>query len=237
MRGLTKDALVHMELSSQSWEYASEMVLKSVHMRMRTTEVPVRFLKDREGRLSHHKRSGWFSPFSAAWINLRAMFVYGVDFFVFRPGVVLSVIGIALVLLPTFGAITLGNVTLSVNFQLFGLVIAMVGVESFAFGCIARVLFDYVGTARRRWLHVFRYTRTVAIAGILVVAGVLLALPLLRRYLSEGLQLSGDVLAQQHLAVTGALFVLVGFTLFVFTLLLHATALLTHAGRGPAGGS
>ena len=42
-------------------------------------EVPVTFLNDREGRLSHHKRSGWFSPWQAAWINLRAMFVYGAD--------------------------------------------------------------------------------------------------------------------------------------------------------------
>ncbi|HUO85641.1 MAG TPA: glycosyltransferase family 2 protein, partial [Thermoanaerobaculia bacterium] len=85
MRGITKDALVRMDLRSQSWEYASEMVLKSVHMRLRTEEVPIRFLKDREGRLSHHKRSGWFSPWHAAWINLRAMFVYGANFFLFRP--------------------------------------------------------------------------------------------------------------------------------------------------------
>ncbi|HVR19728.1 MAG TPA: glycosyltransferase family 2 protein, partial [Polyangiaceae bacterium] len=75
MRGITKDALVRMDLRSQSWEYASEMVLKSVHMHLVTEEVPIRFLKDREGRLSHHKRSGWFSPWHAAWINLRAMFV------------------------------------------------------------------------------------------------------------------------------------------------------------------
>ncbi len=73
MRGLTRDALAAMDLASQSWEYASEMVLKSVQMRLRTTEVPVRFLRDKEGRLSHHKRSGWLSPWKAAWINLRAM--------------------------------------------------------------------------------------------------------------------------------------------------------------------
>ncbi len=58
MRGITRDALIRMDLQSQSWEYASEMVLKSVHMNLRTTEVPVRFLADREGRLSHHKRAG-----------------------------------------------------------------------------------------------------------------------------------------------------------------------------------
>ena len=46
----------------------------------------MRFLKDRNGRVSHHKRMGWFSPWQAAWINLRAMFVYGADFFVLRAG-------------------------------------------------------------------------------------------------------------------------------------------------------
>jgi len=66
MRGITREALLRMDLRSQSWEYASEMVLKSVHMRLRTEEVPIRFLKDREGRLSHHKRAGWFSPWQAA---------------------------------------------------------------------------------------------------------------------------------------------------------------------------
>lgn len=39
----------------------SEMILKSVHLKLRTSEVPVRFLKDREGRVSHHRRLGWFS--------------------------------------------------------------------------------------------------------------------------------------------------------------------------------
>jgi hypothetical protein len=82
MRGITTEALGRLQLESQSWEYASEMVLKSVHLRLRTAEVPVKFYKDREGRLSHHKRSGWLSPWKAAWINLRAMFVYGADFFV-----------------------------------------------------------------------------------------------------------------------------------------------------------
>ena len=36
MRGITRDALERMGLASQSWEYASEMVLKSVRMELRT---------------------------------------------------------------------------------------------------------------------------------------------------------------------------------------------------------
>jgi hypothetical protein len=53
MRGITRAALLRMSLQSQSWEYASEMVLKSVRMNLPTAEVPVHFLKDREGRFSH----------------------------------------------------------------------------------------------------------------------------------------------------------------------------------------
>src|SRR5207247_2093219 len=73
MRGIRTDALRRMALQSQSWEYASEMVLKSVHMRLRTAEVPVDFLKDREGRLSHHRRAGWLPPSRAAWLSRRAL--------------------------------------------------------------------------------------------------------------------------------------------------------------------
>jgi glycosyltransferase involved in cell wall biosynthesis len=41
MRGITKDAFERMDLRSRSWEYASEMVIKSVQMDLRTSEVPV----------------------------------------------------------------------------------------------------------------------------------------------------------------------------------------------------
>ena len=108
-----------MDLRSQSWEYASEMVLKSVHMNLRTEEVPIRFLKDREGRLSHHKRSGWFSPWQAAWINLRAMFVYGADFFLYRPGFSSLLLGCADAPL-SFGPVTVGPITFSLHWMLLG---------------------------------------------------------------------------------------------------------------------
>src|SRR5260370_16760062 len=73
MRGISRDALYRMGLSSQSWEYASEMVLKSVRMGLRTTEVPVTFFKDREGRVPHHTPAACFSPFHATSINIRPL--------------------------------------------------------------------------------------------------------------------------------------------------------------------
>jgi hypothetical protein len=232
MRGISTDALRRMELESQSWEYASEMVLKSVHMRLRTAEVPVRFLKDREGRLSHHKRAGWFSPFSAAWINLRAMFIYGADFFVFKPGLVMLVIGLLFVIPLSFGPVTIGPVTFSLYSMLFGMTITVLGLQSLYFGCVAQVLHDYTGDARRRWLKLFRYTRTIGISAGLFVLGAVLAGLLVVDYLGSGLRLGQASAPFTYLAVTGLLLMVVAFMTFNFTLLLHAAALRSNQVHG-----
>ena len=224
MRGITRDALRRMDLHSQSWEYASEMVLKSVRMELSTAEVPVRFLKDQEGRFSHHKRAGWFSPWHAAWINLRAMFIYGADFFLFRPGLLLLSIGLLLTLPMTFGPVSLGPVTFSLYWMLLGLSLSVLGLHGFYMGALARVFFDYSGKITRRWLHMFSYTRSVVLSALAVVAGAALAVPLVSQYLRSGLRLLGNVAPASHMAVTGLLFVMGGAMNFTFTLALHAAA-------------
>jgi glycosyltransferase involved in cell wall biosynthesis len=225
MRGITRDALRRMDLQSQSWEYASEMVVKSVRMELRTAEVPVRFLKDREGRLSHHKRSGWFSPWYAAWINLRAMFIYGADFFVFRPGLVLLAVGLLLTLPMTLGPITVGPITFSLFWMLVGVTLSALGLQSFYLGCLCRVFFDYTGQQTRRWLRVFSYTRSAVLSGLAMACGVALAVPLIHLYITSGLRLPPQMEPAYHMAVTGLLFVIAGFMTFTFTLAFHAAAI------------
>jgi glycosyltransferase involved in cell wall biosynthesis len=224
MRGITRAALQKMNLQSQSWEYASEMVLKSVRMNFRIAEVPVRFLKDQEGRFSHHKRSGWFSPWAAAWINLRAMFIYGADFFLFRPGLLLLFIGLLLTLPMTFGPRSLGPITFSLNWMFLGLTLSVLGLHGFYVGSLARVFFDYTGQTTRRFLQVFSYTRSVVLSSAAVIAGGLLAIPLIHEYLHFGLRLPNELLPQNHMAVAGLLFVIIGSMNFTFTLALHAAA-------------
>lgn len=223
MRGIRTDALRRMGLQSQSWEYASEMVLKSVHMDLDTVEVPVRFLRDRNGRVSHHKRAGWFSPFQAAWINLRSMFIYGADFFLLRPGLLLLAVGLICSLALTFGPIHIAGLTLSLYTKLLGMTLALVGLQAFFLGCIAQVLHDYSGTKRRRWLRIFPYTRSVLLSGLAILVGLILIAVLVVTYVSSGFRLAADLPA--YLAVTGLLLVIGGFMTFTSTLLLHASAL------------
>ena len=223
MRGIRADAFVRMGLRSQSWEYASEMVLKSVHMKLKTDEVPIRFLKDVEGRLSHHKRSGWFSPWAAAWINLRAMFVYGADFFLFRPGLVLAILGIVLTLPLSFGPVTVGPITFSLYWMLLGLTLATLGLQCIYMGILAQTFFDYSGAITKRWFERFPYTRTVFLSAGLFAVGMGFTGALLAYYVRHQFLLAPDA-AVNHLGVTGLFLMIAGFMTFTFTLLLHATA-------------
>lgn len=231
MRGISRDALYRMGLSSQSWEYASEMVLKSAQMQLRTTEVPVTFYKDREGRVSHHRRSGWTSPFRAAWINIRAMLIYRADFFVLKPGFFLFVAGLLIATPLSGGPITIGSVTFNLYWMLLGLTLTVLGLESLLFGCLAQAFCEYGGNARAKWMDTFQYTPAIigSVAMMLLGFGLVGALGI--HYLSHSFTLPPSSSLLDHLAVTGILFFIVGFSIFGFTLLLHATGV--RYGRFP----
>ena len=66
----------------------------------------------------------------------------------------------------------------------------------------------------------------------LFLLGALLVGMLLVEYFVRGHKLPGPSSAVDHLAVTGLMFVIMGFSTFCFTLLLHATGV--KFGRSPS---
>ena len=233
MRGITLAALKDMNIRSQSWEYASEMVVKSVRMKLRTVEVPVKFYKDRHGRQSHHKRIGWFSPWHAGWINLRAMLIYGADFFVMKPGMVLLAAGLAITLGLMAGPVTFGGITFSLNTMMLGATLSIIGLQCLFLGCMAQTLYDPTGEARRRWLKVFAYTRTIVFSGLLFAAGAGLGINFVNAYVGAGYTVFADMATTNHLGIAGLAAIMLSFLTFVSTLLLHAIA--AYAPTLPAG--
>ena len=221
MRGITREALIAMDIQSQSWEYASEMVLKSMQMELGRAEVPVRFLKDREGRLSHHKRAGWLSPWKAGWINLRSMLIHGAEFFALRPGLWLLGLGLVLTLALSGGPVTIAGYTFSLYWMLLGMTLSIAGLQSFYLGCLSQLFHDYTGRARARWLRVFSYNRSVATSAGLAAVGLGCLVPLVREYVRYGFTLSGRSDQPEHLAILGLLCLIISFANFVFTLVLH----------------
>ncbi len=224
MRGITLDALKAMQLRSKSWEYASEMVVKSVRMKLRTVEVPVHFYKDRHGRESHHKRIGWFSPWHAGWINLRAMLIYGADFFVMKPGWVFLTLGLLITLLLTTGPKTVAGITFSLNTMMLGATFSIIGLECVFLGCMAETLYDPTGAAKKKWLGRFPYTPMMVASGLLFVAGAVLGLNFVNAYVGAGFTVFEDLITTNHAGVTGLVAIMLSFLTFVSTLLLHAIA-------------
>ncbi|HEY3441028.1 MAG TPA: glycosyltransferase family 2 protein [Paludibaculum sp.] len=228
MRGISTEALVRINLESQSWEYASEMVLKSVCLGLKTAEVPVRFLKDKEGRLSHMKRGGWLEPWRAGWINLRAMLLYGADFFLLKPGLVLLAVGLAILLPASLGPVRIGPVTLMLHWMLLGLTLSVVGLQSAYLGCIVQVMYGYSETLRAKRLRQFSYNRMMSLSAGAAALGLAAAVPLARQYIQLGLRLPEHNDATSHIGVTGLLLFIGAFLTFSSTLVMHAVAVWTQ---------
>jgi len=217
MRALTRDAFEALDLESNGWEYASEMILKAKRLGLRSTEVPVRFWKDREGRESHLKRGGWKTPWIAGWDSLRVMFLYAPDFFLLRPGAVLLALGSVLCAALSFGRFYAFGIGFDLHWMLFGVVCATVGYGAIQLALLARVFYDFDPRYTSRVLATVTYNRGVAASGVLVVLGVVPEVVLVVHWVSAGLRLS----AFQYSSVLGLLLIVLGFQTFAFTLLLH----------------
>lgn len=235
MRGISTAALKRMKLRSQGWDYASEMVLKSVRMELPTSEVPIHFHKDPEGRLSHMKRRGWMEPWRAGWSNLKGMFIYGVDFFLGRPGALLFAAGLALLLALLNGPIAIGALHLSTNFMLLGFGLAILGQSMLFSAGLAKILFDYSGQVGPRFQRIFSHNRTILFC-LLAGAGAAAAItPLVRSFLANGYLLPGGIGVETHWAIFGVWLAIAAFQTFIFALMIRALgAMLPDPNRGDA---
>jgi len=222
MRGITLEAFIQMDLRSQSWEYASEMVLKAARLHLKTTEVPVRFYKDRDGRMSHHKRMGWLSPWIAGWINLKVMLVYTPDSFLMKPGMLLSFFGIALSVALSFGTFSIGHISFNLYWMLLAVTCATLGYSCIQIGVLACMVHGLRPKISRFVEKNFSYNTGMLCAVLLTLLGVVLVGNLARQYLEYGLRLAEI----SRPAIMGLLLITMGFQTFCFTLLvemLHRT--------------
>jgi glycosyltransferase involved in cell wall biosynthesis len=218
MRGLTRSALERINLKSQSWEYASEMVLKAARLQLRFAEVPVKFYKDREGRISHHRRAGWLSPWLAGWINLKVMLVYSPDSFLLAPGAIMIALGLPLAcMLGILGPVHVAGIGLQLHWMLLAITCTALGYSFVQVGILARIMHGLrSGIAGRiqRWLT---FDRGMLATGIGALAGLILLGMLARTYLQQDLHLDHI----SYRGILGLLFIILAFQTFTFTLLLE----------------
>jgi glycosyltransferase involved in cell wall biosynthesis len=229
MRGITREALARIELRSQSWEYASEMVLKAARLGLRTAEVPVTFRKDRAGRVSHHRRMGWRSPWIAGWINLKVMLVYSPDTFLLAPGAVLLALGLALSFALSFGPVSIGGIGFELHWMLFGVTCAALGYGWIQVGTLARIMHGLRPGIVPAIQRLLTFNRGMLLSALCVAAGVALAGTLVSSYVREDFRL----VQISYEAILGLLLIILGFQTFGFTLLLEMSQRVAPRARRP----
>jgi glycosyltransferase involved in cell wall biosynthesis len=217
IRGVTRESLEKIDITSESWEYASEMVLKAARLNLATAEVPIKFYKDRAGRFSHHRRVGWRSPWIAGWENLKVMLVYAADSFLLKPGIVLMAIGLLFSLGLAAGPVRIGSIGFSLYWMLLGVTCTTLGYSSIQIGILARVMHRLRPRFVRRVQKFLSYDRGMLVSAGFIVVGLMLLGGLVYHYLRHGLRLE----AISHPAILGLLFIILGFQTFCFTLLME----------------
>ena len=138
MRGMSRELFLKLPFTELGWEYAGEMIVSSRNLGSKICEVPIDFLKEPQGRISHHKRNGFLTPFKAGWGTLRVTASFCLDRLLFLPGLILAALGLSLnfsmLLLSEslLGQLGIGNLTSSIFTALTLLGILTVGIASIA---------------------------------------------------------------------------------------------------------
>lgn len=218
MRGLTKEALLKINLTSKDWEYASEMVLKASRLQLNVSEVPVKFYKDREGRVSHHRRAGFWSPWLAGWINLKVMLVYSPDSFLVKPGLIFFILGFILSLAASTGSFFIGSFGFNMYSSLLGMALTILGAALFQVGILARNTHGLRNGIEQWFNKNLTYNRGMSVAFFLIILGVIVDTCFVIQYISDGFIF---VNTYNYSAIFGLMAIILGVQVFSFTLLLE----------------
>jgi glycosyltransferase involved in cell wall biosynthesis len=218
MRGISIEALRKIHLEAPGWEYASEMIIKAVRLKLKTGEVPVRFYKDREGRLSHHRRSGWLSPWKAGWSNLRAMFTFAPDLLFVPLGILLFCFGFGASTLMAAGPIRTPWFLLTLNSLLFSTTLSILGFSLVSGGLVVKFYFNFDPAFTRRFHQHCPYDRLMTVVGLLLGLGLIPTVYLIVIWFAGRFSLSSF----HFINVYGLELIMLVAQLFSFTLMIEA---------------
>ena len=213
MRSFTRAAYGRMRLRTQGMEFASEIVVCALREKLKILEVPI----------TYHPREGEskLNGLSDAWRHMRFMLVYSPSYLFQLPGVVLMVVGSALVLWLAGGPQELFGRVWDFHVLLFGVLAVILGYNFMLFDIFAKTFSMGTGLARpRRWLRnlmeFFTLERGLIGGAALLLAGGLLEAKIIYDWIRSGY---GELMAVRGIVMGMMAMVLGAQTIFASFLL------------------
>lgn len=149
-------------------EFASEMVVKAALFGLRIAEIPVTLRKDGRSRPPHLR------TWRDGWRHLRFLLIYSPRWLYLWPGLLVALLGAALLAWLFPGPRHVGAATLDVHAMLGAAVMVLAGVEAVTFAVFAKVFAVTEGLLPED-PRVARLFRVVTLEAGLVASALLLA--------------------------------------------------------------
>lgn len=221
MRAFTKEAFSRMAVRTEGMEFATEMVVNASHAGLRITEIPTRLYPDKRDRPPHLR------SFRDGWRHLRFMLTYAPDVLYLAPGMILSVLGVAFMMLLATGPATIGigGFRLGIHFLALASLLALLGTNVTAFGLVARLVNAKRNPIRPkslfgRLLQQFTLERGIVLGGGMFFCGLIVDAWIFSEWISRRL---GDMADTVHPAFVASTFMVLGinvvFAAFLFNMI------------------
>jgi hypothetical protein len=133
LRGYRRSSLQALGLKTTGMEYASEMVVQATLAQLRIAEVPTTLSKDGRTRPPHLR--SW----SDGWRHLKFLLIHAPNWLFTVPGLVFTLLGLALIVALSFGPVSIGGVVFDIHTMLYGAALAIIGVSILTFSLFTNV--------------------------------------------------------------------------------------------------
>jgi Glycosyl transferase family 2 len=132
LRGFNKASIAALDLRATGMEFASEMVVKATLGELRIGEVPTTLSPDGRNRPPHLR--SWRD----GWRHLRLLLIYAPRWLFLYPGVTLTALGLAGMLVVLPGPLRVGSVVFDVHTLLIAMAAILVGSQTMMFFLLAK---------------------------------------------------------------------------------------------------
>lgn len=133
MRGLRRDAILDLDLSTGGMEYASEMVVKATLADLDVREVPTTLRPDGRSRDPHLR------TWRDGWRHLRFLLLFSPRWLFLVPGLALIGVGIVGMVMLLPGPVRIGGVELDIHALLFAHLAVVLGLQAVFLAIFVRI--------------------------------------------------------------------------------------------------
>jgi glycosyltransferase involved in cell wall biosynthesis len=216
MRALRREVLSRLDLRTTGMEFASEMVIRASKENLRIAEFPIEY----------HPRGGEskLSSFSDGWRHLRFLLVHSPNHLFIVPGATLAGVGTLIVVFVGAGLDFFGRAW-GLHALIGGALLMIVGTQVLALGLCAHAYGTYFMGEQDPWFDRmrarFRLEHGLLLGGLFALIGVVMGAVIVGTWIAHGF----GSLADEHLAVIAATFLIVGIQIFFSSFLLSILGL------------